>query len=139
MSSTESRAPAQVAPPAPVFSYAQAAKGRATTTGTSSSQISQATSGISTPAKETHSPMFTASISNSGTAAGAEAVEKIANGTFDPVTKADPLGLGLESESKSSALIPSTPASPSYGTASTSTLSKEDDLTIPGTTPVESV
>ena len=139
MSSTESRAPTQAAPPAPVFSYAQAAKGRATTTGTSSSQISQATSGISTPAKETHSPMFTASISNSGTAAGAEAVEKIANGTFDPVTKADPLGLGLESESKSSALIPSTPASPSYGTASTFTLSKEDDLTIPGTAPVESV
>ena len=135
MSSTESRAPAQASPAAPAFSYAQAAKGRAAATGTPSSQ---ATSGISTPAKESHSPMLTLSSSISGAAAAAAAAaaassevsEKVVNGTHEPVTTTDPLGLGLESESKSSTLIStaSTPGSPSFGTASTSTLPKEDDL-----------
>jgi la-related protein 1 len=141
MSSTESRAPTQASPAPPVFSYAQAAKGRASATG---SQISQATSGISTPAKESHSPMLTLSNSFSGAAAAPASVsdgtEKVVNGTHEPVTKADPLGLGLESESKSSTVIntASMPASPSLGTESTYTLPKEEDLSLQGATQSES-
>jgi la-related protein 1 len=130
MSSTESKAPAQASQAAPVFSYAQAAKGRAAATGTSPSQ---ATSGISTPAKESHSPMLTLGPSLSAAAANSEAAaEKVTNGTHEPVMAADPLGLSLDSESKSPTLIntSSTPASPSFGTASTSTLPKEDDLAL---------
>ena len=146
MSSTESRAPAQATPSPPVFSYAQAAKGRATTASTASSQISQATSGISTP-KESYSPLILTNTFGAAAAAAqaaataaatanSEPAEKVANGTHEPVTKADPLGLGLESESKSSTIVntSSTPASPSFGTASTSTLPKEDDFTTHGAT-----
>lgn len=142
MSSPESRAPAPASQAAPVFSYAQAAKGRAAATGTSPSQVSQATSGISTPAKESHSPMLTLghSLSAAATASSEAAAEKVTNGTHEPVTAADPLGLSLDSESKSSTLINTspTPASPSFGTASTSTLPKEDDLALPGSSLSES-
>jgi len=144
MSSTESRAPVQATPTPPVFSYAQAAKGRATASAASvasTSQTSQATSGISTPAKDANSAVHTPSASVNGANSGSEGAGKATNGSYDAVTKSDPLGLGMDSESKSSTLINSgsSPASPSFGTASTSTLPKEEDLTVSGSAQSDSV
>jgi la-related protein 1 len=134
MSSTELRTPLQ-ATPNPAFSYAQAAKGRANGTAASATQASQTTSGISTPVKETNSAVNTPSASVNGAAPGSDLGEKVVNGSYDAVAKQDPLGVGLESESKSSILnnSSSSPGSPSFGTASTATLPKEEDLTILGT------
>jgi len=141
MTSTTSGSPAQVAPAPPLFSYAQAAKGRATATAASSILSNQSTSGISTPAKDTISAINTPPASINGATTGSEVGDRSTNGTYDAVSKSDPLGVGMESESKSTTLVNSgsIPASPSFGTASTSTLPKEEDLTLPTTTQSESV
>ncbi|KAG0649709.1 putative HTH La-type RNA-binding [Hyphodiscus hymeniophilus] len=128
MSSTVSR-PADALPAAPTFSYAQAAKGRAASSTTSAIQSSQATSGVNSPAKESISATQTPSVSVNG-AAGSDAGDRIVNG--NAVNKADPLGLGInvETKSKSLTISGSLPDSPSFGTASTSTLPKEEEVTL---------
>ena len=138
MSSTASR-PAEASPAAPTFSYAQAAKGRTASSTTSAIQSSQATSGVSTPAKETVSATHTPSASVNGTASS-DAGDRGLNGSYDVVNKADPLGVGInmEAKSKSLSVSGSLPNSPNVATASTSALPKEEDLTLAGN-PSESV
>lgn len=133
MSSTAPR-PAEAIPAAPTFSYAQAAKGRTASSTTSAIQSSQATSGVSTPAKESVSATHTPSASVNG-AAGSDAGDRSTNGNHDVVNKADPLGVGISMETKPKTFAdsPSLPNSPSFGTASTSTLPKEEDLTLAAT------
>ncbi|TAQ87937.1 hypothetical protein B7494_g3742 [Chlorociboria aeruginascens] len=139
MASSVSRSPGDAVITPPLFSYAQAAKGRVTSTATSAVQSSQTTSGVSTPAKDSISAMNTPSASVNG-AGGSEGGDRSINGNYEVVNRADPLGIGLELESKQSGLTTSSsfPASPSYGTVSTSTLAKEDDLTLAAVTLAES-
>jgi la-related protein 1 len=68
-------------------------------------------------------------------AAGSDAGDRSINGTHDVVNRADPLGVGviMEAKSKASADSASLPNSPSFGTASTSTLPKEEDITLAAT------
>jgi la-related protein 1 len=127
MSSTSSRPIGEGAPAPPVFSYAQAAKGRPTSTPASTIQSSQTnTSGISTPARDPNSVINTPS-------GGSERGDRSVNGSYD----------GSISDSKAAGLKPrSSPASPSFGTASTSTLpkeDKEDDFVLVGSTPADSI
>jgi la-related protein 1 len=132
MSSTALR-PAEAISTVPTFSYAQAAKGRTTSSTASAIQSSQATSGVTTPAKESASAIHTPSASVNG-AAGSDAGDRNLNETHDVVNKADPLGLGINMEAKSKpiSVSGSLPNSPSFGTASTSTLPKEEDLALAG-------
>lgn len=143
MTSTTSASPAQAAPipPPPAFSYAQAAKGRTAVTPVPSALSNQAASGINTPAKDTGSAANTPSASVNGAATGSEVGDRdrSVNGAYDTVTKLDPLGVGMESESRTATLVNSIPASPSFGTASTSTLPKEEDIALTNATPSESV
>ncbi|KAH8598987.1 hypothetical protein B0O99DRAFT_32780 [Bisporella sp. PMI_857] len=141
MTPTPSPLPAMAASIPPTFSYAQAAKGQKSATTTSSTLQSQATSGISTPTKDSHSTSNTplASVGGAAVTVGSETSDKEINGNGEPATKSDSLGLGVDSDSKSITLVNSIPASPSFGTASTSTLPKEDDLDLPSATPVESI
>ena len=130
MSSTASR-PADAISAAPTFSYAQAAKGRAASSTTSAIQSSQATSGVSTPAKDSVSAAHTPSASVNG-AAGSDSGDRTVNGNHDVVSKVDPLGVGIAMEPRSKPLTNSgsLPDSPSFGTASTSTLPKEEEVTL---------
>jgi la-related protein 1 len=130
MSSTASR-PTEANPATPTFSYAQAAKGRAASSTTSAIQSSQATSGVATPAKESVPATDNPSALVNG-AAGSDSGERILNGNHDVVSKADPLGVGISMEAKSNPLTNSGSLSdsPSFGTASTSTLPKEDEVTL---------
>lgn len=130
MSSTASR-PAEAIPAVPTFSYAQAAKGHTPSSTASAIQSSQATSGVSTPAKESVSAAHTPSASVNG-AAGSDAGDRSLNGTHDVVNKADPLGVGInmEAKSKSPTNSGSLPNSPSIRAASTSTFPKEEELTL---------
>jgi la-related protein 1 len=107
----------------------------------SSTLSNQGASGVNTPVKDANSATNTPSASINGAATGSEGGdrEKIVNGTYDSVTKSDPLGVGTESESRTATLVNSIPASPSFGTASTSTLPKEEDITLVNTAPSESV
>ena len=129
MSSTVSKS-AEVTPAVPTFSYAQAAKGRAASSTTSAIQSSQANSGISTPAKESIPASHPLSASEFGAAASDTGGPSI-NGTQDIINKADPLGVGIAMESKAKSLTHSgsLPDSPSFGSASTSTLAKEEEVT----------
>ncbi|TVY81575.1 putative HTH La-type RNA-binding protein [Lachnellula suecica] len=132
MTSTTSRS-GEAVPAPPVFSYAQAAKGRTTPATTSSAPSNQATSGVSTPAKGTISTINTPS-------GGSERGDQSVNGSIDGPSRVEHSGDGLTSESKVSTSITSVSrsASPSLGTASTSTLTKEEDDFILVGAPTES-
>jgi la-related protein 1 len=137
--------PAQAAPAPPMFSYAQAAKGRAaaaaTATATSPNPSNQPISTTSIPVKDSNSAVNTPSTSVNGTTTTSEGGDRSINGVHDSTAKSDSSGAGLDSESKSTTLVNfgSIPASPSYGTTSTSTLPKEEDLTLAAGAPSESV
>jgi la-related protein 1 len=122
--------PVEAAPAAPTFSYAQAAKGR-TAPAASAIQSSQATSGVSTPAKDSVSSAYTPSASVNG-GAGSDAGDHHLNGNH-VVEKADPIGVGMNMEAKPKLVANSgsVPSSPSLGTASTSTLAKEEEVKLP--------
>ncbi|KAK0115152.1 hypothetical protein ONS96_013618 [Cadophora gregata f. sp. sojae] len=122
MSTTPSRPNGDAAPAPPVFSYAQAAKGRAAATTASAMQSHQSTaSGVSTPAKEAQSTTNTPS-------AGSERGDRSVNGSVEAPNKVDTAEPSHNTETKASASLKATSstASPSFGTASTSTLPKED-------------
>ncbi|KAE9376816.1 hypothetical protein N431DRAFT_331921 [Stipitochalara longipes BDJ] len=131
MSSTSSRLVGDGAPLPPVFSYAQAAKGRPAST----VQSSQAnTSGVSTPARDSSSAVHTPS-------GGSERGDRSVNGSHDVSNKVDISRDSSISDSKATK-PKSTPASPSFGTASTSTLPKEekdDDFVLVGSTSSDTV
>ncbi|PQE11223.1 La domain family protein [Rutstroemia sp. NJR-2017a BVV2] len=132
MASTASKSEGTPTPTA--FSYAQAAKGRAASTATSAMQSSQAsTSGVSTPAKEPNSLTNTPSASVNGTAVS-ENGDRVTNGHSDAINKDDPLGVGIDVDTKPTSEVNgnSIPVSPSVGTASTSTIPKEEELTLNG-------
>ncbi|KAI6713458.1 hypothetical protein PZA11_001341 [Diplocarpon coronariae] len=133
MSSAPSKSSGEAlpAPAPPVFSYAQAAKGRAAATTASAIQSHQSTmAGSSTPAKEPSSTINTPS-------GGSERGERSVNGSYETPSKVE-----LPDSSRNKDIKPSTSikavssaTSPSFGTASTSTLPKEDkddDFTLAG-------
>lgn len=137
MSSTTSR-PAEGAPNPPVFSYAQAAKGRAASTAASAIQSSQTTSGVSTPPKDLNSVVNTPS-------GGSERGDRSVNGSYDVTSRAESQMESSNTDSKvaTASKAEFAPASPSFGTASTSTLpkekeDKEDDFTLVGAASTES-
>ena len=101
----------------------------------------KAASGITPSIKDTNSATNTPSASINGAASSSEGGdrEKTINVTHDSVTNLDPLGAAAESESRSTTLVNSIPGSPSFGTASTATLSKVEDITLATTAPSESV
>ncbi|KUJ20262.1 uncharacterized protein LY89DRAFT_665957 [Mollisia scopiformis] len=135
MSTSQLRPNGESSPAPPVFSYAQAAKGRATSTTASAIQSHQSgASGVSTPAKDSNSVINTPS-------AGSERGDRSVNGSLDIPTKPEHPAGELPNQAvktSTSAKSVSTPASPSFGTASTATLPKEekdnDDFTLVGTT-----
>ncbi|KAL3420715.1 La domain-containing protein [Phlyctema vagabunda] len=136
MTSTTSGTPPVAASNPTTFSYAQAAKGRAAAAAAAANAAihsSQGTSGVSTP-RDTNSATNTPSASVNG-AHGSENGDHSVNGSYDSAGRTSALDGGIESASKSTTLVDanSSPASPSFGTASTSTLPKEDDLAL--TTP----
>lgn len=136
MSTTPSRSNGEAAPAPPVFSYAQAAKGRAAATTASAIQSHQSNiSGISTPAKE-NSAVNTPS-------AGSERGDKSVNGSTEMPSRPNPPAEIATPEWRIAAPSKPTsiPASPSFGTASTSTLpkdDKDDDFILVGVTASES-
>lgn len=122
MSSTTSSRPSEAAPSSTVFSYAQAAKGRTpTTTAPALQQSNQAISGVNTPQKDSISSVNTPSV---GSERGAGSV----NGTNDVASQSDTQADVSSTQPKlaASSKPVSSPSSPSFGTASTATLSKED-------------
>ncbi|KAG9232171.1 hypothetical protein BJ875DRAFT_93411 [Amylocarpus encephaloides] len=135
MSSTASRSTGEATPTPPVFSYAQAAKGRASAAAVGSSVTSnQATSGVSTPAKGTSSMTNTPS-------GGSERGDQSVNGSIDTPGKADQsVETNSESKGTTSTKSSSRPGSPSFGASSISTLPKEEnhDVTPMGGYVVES-
>ncbi|TVY54181.1 putative HTH La-type RNA-binding protein [Lachnellula cervina] len=122
MSSTTSRSAAEAAPAPPAFSYAQAAKSRVSSANASGAPSNHAASGISTPAKGTNTVTNTPS-------GGSERGDQSVNGSIETPNRAEQSGDGSNTESKVESSIKSVsrPVSPSLGTASTSTLPKEDD------------
>lgn len=131
MTSTTSGSPSVAVSNPPTFSYAQAAKGRGISTAASAMQSSQGTSGVSTPAKEATSSTNTPSASVNG-AGGSDGGDRSVNGSNEAISRTDAPAASLESTSKSTTLVDgnSSPSSPSFGTASTSTLPKDDDLSL---------
>lgn len=129
MSTSASRLPTEAPSSQTTFSYAQAAKGRATSNTSSTVQSSQATSGANTPAKDVNS----AAVSVNGSTA--DVADHGVNGTHE-IGKGD--ASAIRSESSDSRLAPtnshSEPNSPSVGSVSTSTIPKEDTLTLPNPT-----
>ncbi|KAB8289502.1 hypothetical protein EYC80_010662 [Monilinia laxa] len=119
-------------PTPPTFSYAMAAKGRATSsTANSAMQSSQASaSGVSTPAKESNSVSNTPSASVNG-AAASENGDRNINGASEALSKDDAPGAGANADAKSTLQIE--PESPSLGAASSTAIPKEDELTLNGT------
>jgi la-related protein 1 len=131
MSGSQSRPNGESVPVPPVFSYAQAAKGRTAATTASAMQSHQANaSGISTPAKEmsaTNTP-----------SAGSEGGDRSVNGSSEFATKVNLAELPTpEWRTAAPTKSASIPTSPSFGTASTSTLPKEDDFILVGVTASE--
>ncbi|RAL59207.1 hypothetical protein DID88_006662 [Monilinia fructigena] len=115
----------------PTFSYAMAAKGRATSTANSAMQSSQASaSGVSTPAKESNSASNTPSASVNG-AAASENGDRNINGASEALSKDDAPGAGVNADTKSTSQIE--PESPSLGAASSTVMPKEGELTLNGT------
>ncbi|KAA8566812.1 hypothetical protein EYC84_009911 [Monilinia fructicola] len=118
-------------PTPPTFSYAMAAKGRATSTANSAMQSSQASaSGVSTPAKESNSVSNTPSASVNG-AAASENGDRNINGASDALSKDDAPGAGVNADPKVTSHVE--PESPSVGATSSTTIPKEDELTLNGT------
>jgi la-related protein 1 len=128
MSSTTSRSAGESTATPPVFSYAQAAKGRTTATTNSGATSNQATSGVSTPAKALNSAADTPSV-------GSERGEQSVNGSIDVSNKADQ---PVEANSEVKDAVPtksgSRPASPSLETPSSSMLpaGEKDDFVLVG-------
>lgn len=129
MTSSLSGAPSPAIPNPPAFSYAQAAKGHKVATGASAIPLSQTTSGLSTPSKDTNSAVNTPPASLNGTTTSNESVEKAVNGTHAPASKPDSTAGDLKSAQTLNSASP--PTSPSFGTASTSTLPKEEEISLP--------
>lgn len=143
MSATTSKPAVEPASATPIFSYAQAAKGRASS-GSAPNQAEKVTSSHETTTKDSVSSTMTEptkSLAAKDTANRGEekleetaAGESMVNGTpstehqsdqsRSKATSPSPQG---EAAAQSQALT-STPSSPSFGTASTSTLPKEDDI-----------
>ncbi|KAK2626829.1 hypothetical protein QTJ16_004004 [Diplocarpon rosae] len=124
MSSVPSKSAGEAipAPAPPVFSYAQAAKGRAAATTASAILSHQSTTtGTSTLAKESSS-------TNNIQSGGSERGERSANGSCETPTKVELPELSRDVDMKPSTSVKavSSATSPSFGTASTSTLPKED-------------
>ncbi|RDL42109.1 Winged helix DNA-binding protein [Venustampulla echinocandica] len=133
MSSTTSRSTGDLAANPPMFSYAQAAKGRAAATAPSSATSNQATSGVSTPARDPHSTVDTP-------LGGSERGDQSVNGGSDVPHRAEQSGNASTAGSRTAASTKSIsrPASPSALTASTSTLpieDKEEFTLVGGSTP----
>lgn len=121
MSSTPSKPTGEAAQSSAVFSYAQAAKGRAAAAAASATQSTQSNaSGISTPSMDT-SAINTPSV-------GSERGDKSVNGSTEVTNRSIPPAEIATPEWRIAAPSKPTsiPASPSVGTASTSTLPKED-------------
>lgn len=130
MSATQVRPNGESAPAPAVFSYAQAAKGRATSTTATAIQSHQSgASGISTPNKETSSVVNTPS-------GGSDRGDRSVNGSVELLSKEDSNGYIAAQDEKAPVSLKSVsnPASPSFGTASTATLPKEetDEFTLVG-------
>ncbi|KAI9811112.1 MAG: hypothetical protein M1832_001068 [Thelocarpon impressellum] len=138
MSTPAAKAGGEAAAPQPTFSYAQAAKGRSVS-GPTAVPSSKPSSGASSPAKD-------APLATRGTSAGPATGTQHAEGQESHPTAAsdrpaETVINGAEARSSSAAAprtklvtpVPrkhaSTPPSPSFGTSSTSTLPKEEDLT----------
>ncbi|KAI9644463.1 hypothetical protein NHQ30_006484 [Ciborinia camelliae] len=119
-------------PTPPTFSYAMAAKGRATSTANSAMQSSQASaSGVSTPAKESNSVSNTPSASVNG-AAGSENGDRNINGAAEALSKGDPLGVGVNTDAKPTSQVSagSILESPSIGAIPTTTIPKDEELSL---------
>lgn len=135
MTTTPSRLHGEVVPAPPVFSYAQAAKGRTAATTASAIQSHQSnTSGVSTPVKDTSS-VNTPSV-------GSERGDRSVNGSSEVLSRPNPPAEIATPEWRIAAPTKSTstPASPSFGTASTLTLpkdDKDDDFILVGVTASE--
>ncbi|KAH8808402.1 hypothetical protein F5884DRAFT_369579 [Xylogone sp. PMI_703] len=132
MSTQTSRLPGEAPSNQAAFSYAQAAKGRATSNTNTTIQSSQTTSGANTPAKDATS----AAVSVNGSTA--EVAEHIANGTHD-LGKGENISAVRSDSSESRLTAANTaPTSPSVGSASASTIPKEDGLNLANSTGGES-
>lgn len=125
MSSTTSRSVGEAASAPPVFSYAQAAKGRTSSASTSGAPSNQATSGVSTPARGLASAVNTPS-------GGSERGDQSVNGNIEGPSRAEQQGDAAHPDPKSESSV-SRLASPSLG-ASKTTLPKEevDDFILVG-------
>jgi la-related protein 1 len=144
MTSAAARPLGDSGPANTTFSYAQAAKGhatsstvptvqsRASSTIVSTVQSGKAISGTSTPPEESNPQ-----IENfSGTAAGTGVADADRSGSANGEAGSKIVSNGPESEKQSTPLMPlmppkSSPSMTSDGTASTSTLPKEDDAPVP--------
>jgi len=108
---------------ASAFSYAQAAKGRAAASASAILSTSQTTSGTNTPSKDvSFSAESTLDFSN--TTGTSEAGRSTGGDSDVKVT-----GTDIRTYSVNVIVATSTPTSPSYGTASTSTLPREEEVT----------
>jgi la-related protein 1 len=140
MTSAAARPLGDSGPAHTTFSYAQAAKGRATSstvstvqsrapsTNVSTVQSNKAVSGTSTPPEESNPQ--TENLSGTAVTGVADA-DRIGSTNGEPGSKID--SNEPESEKQSTPLMPpkSSPSVTSDGTASTSTLTKEDDTPAP--------
>jgi la-related protein 1 len=134
MSSTTSRSAGEATATPPVFSYAQAAKGRTTATTNSGATSNQATSGVSTPAKASNSAANTPSV-------GSERGEQSVNGSIDVSNKLEqPVEVSSEAKAATPTKSSSRPASPSPETPQNSTLpaAEKDDFILVGGPATES-
>lgn len=135
MASTASRPTGEQASAAAPFSYAQAAKGRTASVAPTSTQSSQAASGTNTPSRDTTS-LTNASLSASQAVGDSESNKTVQGEAGSNGPKVAPAE--SESGSKSSqANALSSPSSPSVGSASTSTLPKEEEISLPSNSTAE--
>ena len=126
MASTTSKQPAE-GMPAPVFSYAQAAKGRATSNPTSTTQTSHGVPDVSTAAKDLG---LVSSMALSANGVGnSESDEHDVHGAVEVHSKAENDEVIRDMERRVSGSVKSTsiPASPSSKPLSSSTLPKDED------------
>ncbi|KAI9840061.1 MAG: hypothetical protein M1819_000254 [Sarea resinae] len=135
MAATTSAPPGEQATAPPTFSYAQAAKGKSSSGSTTqSSKVASGTNGPSKEVKPITSPTSTAPSVN-GASEGGDQTSELSNGvgggqstTSQPSqtkgTSSPPTG---QTNGRSQNGI-SSPSSPAFGTSSTSTLPKEDDI-----------
>ncbi|CZR60805.1 uncharacterized protein PAC_10701 [Phialocephala subalpina] len=125
MSTPQARLNGESTPAPPVFSYAMAAKGCGTPATASATQSQQSgASGISTPIKDTNSAVNTPS-------GGSERGDRSVNGSLDlPAKPEQVVGEASVQDVKATTSTNSisTPASPSFGSASTATLPREEKV-----------